>query len=133
MRDEKQGVVVVDMARMPKTVQGGNPITQLRAKYEELETGLKTWLGKQPLAVEATVVTLTNAVQGAVIGGFMGTLTKDMPSIVSPPPNLNSDALASFQQAQVSFLVIYICRSFSCLKKCIFCFVVLKKGSKNTG
>lgn len=98
MREGKQGVVVVDMARMPKTVTRGNPLTQLMAKFEELEIGFKTWLEKQPLAVEATVVTFTNAVQGAVIGGFMGTLTKDLNSIT--PPNSNPDALAAFQQAQ---------------------------------
>ncbi|KAK3042813.1 hypothetical protein RJ639_001086 [Escallonia herrerae] len=100
MGDGKQGVMVVEMS---KGLAGQNPITQLQAKYKELEGGFREWLAKQSLAVEATVVTATSAAQGAAIGAFMGTLTNDVSSsLPTPPPQaaLNPQAMASFQQAQ---------------------------------
>ncbi|KAF9591394.1 hypothetical protein IFM89_004079, partial [Coptis chinensis] len=50
---------------------------------------------------EAAVVTATSAVQGAAIGGFMGTLTSDVTSAFPTPPEvaLNPQAMASLQQA----------------------------------
>lgn len=103
MGEGKNGVAVVDMARMTKGLTEGNPIAQLQAKYQELETGFKTWLEKQSLPVEAAVVTFTSAFQGAAIGGLMGTLTNDISSsIPTPPPgspNFNPEAMASIQQA----------------------------------
>lgn len=81
-----------------------NPITQFQTKYKELENGFKVWLAKQSLPVEAAVVTVTSAAQGAAIGGFMGTLTNDVASSfpAAPPPgaSLNPQTMASFQQAQ---------------------------------
>ncbi|KAF9608903.1 hypothetical protein IFM89_012071, partial [Coptis chinensis] len=65
--------------------------------------GFRAWLAKQSLPVEATVVTATSAVQGATIGGFMGTLTSDVTSAFpTPPPEaaLNPQVMASLQQAQ---------------------------------
>lgn len=100
MGDGKQVVTV----EMTKGTPGQNPITQLQAKFKELETGFKVWLEKQSLPVETAVVTATSAVQGAAIGGFMGTLTSDVSSgFPPPPPNaaLNSQTMASLQQAQV--------------------------------
>ncbi|KAK3042032.1 hypothetical protein RJ639_001734 [Escallonia herrerae] len=100
MGDGKQGVMVVEMS---KGLAGQNPITQLQAKYKELEGGFREWLAKQSLAVEAAVVTATSAAQGAAIGAFMGTLTNDVSSsLPTPPPQaaLNPQAMASFQQAQ---------------------------------
>lgn len=96
----KQGELVVhtpnDLAH--------NPITHLQNKYKELENGFKTWLAKQSLPVEAAVVTLTSATQGAAIGGLMGTLTNDVSSAfpAAPPPgaSLNPQTMTSFQQAQ---------------------------------
>lgn len=87
-----------------------NPIALVQSKYKEVEIRFKGWLAKQSLPVEAAVVTATSAVQGAAIGGLMGTLTGDASSLVPPPPNaagLNPEAIASLKQAQV-----YIRRSF---------------------
>ncbi|KAL0358815.1 UNVERIFIED_CONTAM: Chloroplastic import inner membrane translocase subunit HP30-2 [Sesamum angustifolium] len=80
-----------------------NPIAVVQAKLKEVETRFKGWLAKQSLPVEAAVVTATSGAQGAAIGGFMGTLTGDASSLVTPPPNavnLNPDAMASLKQAQ---------------------------------
>lgn len=80
-----------------------NPLKPLELKFKELENGFKSWLSKQSLAVEATVVTATSALQGAAIGGFMGTLTNDVSaSFPTPPPNASLDpqAMASLKQAQ---------------------------------
>ena len=85
--------------------QNENPVTLFQTKFKELESGFKSWLAKQSLGVEAAVVTATSAAQGAAIGGFMGTLTNDVNSVLpTPPPNaaLNPQAMASLQQAQVS-------------------------------
>ncbi|XP_024030611.1 mitochondrial import inner membrane translocase subunit TIM22 [Morus notabilis] len=96
MEQGKQGIVVA------KWLPNQNPIEQFQAKYKELENGFKAWLEKQPLAVEAAVVTVTSAAQGAGIGSLMGTLTKDVSSSIPTPPqaNLTPQAMASFQQAQ---------------------------------
>ncbi|KAG0488242.1 hypothetical protein HPP92_006796 [Vanilla planifolia] len=81
-----------------------NPIVQLQARFRDLEVGFRSWLAKQPLAVEAAFVTATGAFQGAAIGGLMGTLTSDMASTFpSPPPQatgLSPQAMASLKQAQ---------------------------------
>lgn len=80
-----------------------NPIAQIQSKIKELEVGLKSWLSKQPLPVEAAVVTAGGATQGALIGALMGTLTQDMSSSMpmpQPPPGVDPKAMASFQQAQ---------------------------------
>ncbi|KAI3808742.1 hypothetical protein L1987_24702 [Smallanthus sonchifolius] len=80
-----------------------NPVQQLQAKYKELETGFKDWLAKQSLPVEAAVVTATSSLQGAAIGGLMGTFTSDLSSLQPPtPPGVaaNPQAIASLQQAQ---------------------------------
>ncbi|KAG9155765.1 hypothetical protein Leryth_004023 [Lithospermum erythrorhizon] len=79
-----------------------NPISQLQTKLTEIQTNLKTWVSKQSLPVEAAVVTATSALQGGVIGGFMGTLTGDLASSLPPPgsPNFNPQPMASLQQAQ---------------------------------
>lgn len=81
-----------------------NPMEQIQARYKELEGGFRAWLAKQSLPVEAAVVTITSAAQGAAIGAFMGTLTNDTSSAIptSPPQaaSLNPQAMASFKQAQ---------------------------------
>ncbi|XP_042479953.1 chloroplastic import inner membrane translocase subunit HP30-2-like [Macadamia integrifolia] len=79
-----------------------NPIAQLQARYKDLEVGFRAWLAKQSLPVEAAVVTVTSAAQGAAIGAFMGTLTNDVSSNFPTPPQaaLNPDAMASLKQAQ---------------------------------
>ncbi|KAJ4970374.1 hypothetical protein NE237_003473 [Protea cynaroides] len=94
----KQGVMEVS-----KGLPLPNPITQLQARFKDLEVGFRAWLAKQSLPVEAAVVTATSAAQGAAIGAFMGTLTNDVSSAFSnPPPQaaLNPQAMASFKQAQ---------------------------------
>ncbi|KAI3783878.1 hypothetical protein L1987_42967 [Smallanthus sonchifolius] len=81
-----------------------NPTALLQTKYKEFEDGFKGWLAKQSLPVEAAVVTVTSAVQGAAIGGLMGTFNQDAASTfpAAPPPgaSLNPQTMASFQQAQ---------------------------------
>ena len=95
MEQGKQGVVV-------KLPPHQNPVEQIQARFKELENGFRTWLAKQSLPVEAAVVTVTSAAQGAAIGGFMGTLTNDVSSsLPTPQAGLNPQAMASFKQAQV--------------------------------
>uniref|UniRef100_A0A2N9HR81 SAM domain-containing protein n=1 Tax=Fagus sylvatica TaxID=28930 RepID=A0A2N9HR81_FAGSY len=98
MEQGKQGVMVGKL--MPQQ----NPMEQIQARYKELEGGFRAWLAKQSLPVEAAVVTITSAAQGAAIGAFMGTLTNDTSSAIPTPPpqaaNLNPQAMASFKQAQ---------------------------------
>ncbi|KAJ8490911.1 hypothetical protein OPV22_012632 [Ensete ventricosum] len=81
-----------------------NPIALAQARFKELETGFRAWLEKQSMAVEAAVVTATNAAQGAAIGGLLGTLTSDVSSALpASTPNaagLNPEAIASLKNAQ---------------------------------
>lgn len=112
MEDGKQreGTMMV-VEEVPKGMvkmvpSDNNPIAQLQMKYMELESGFRAWLAKQSMPVEAAVVTATSALQGAAIGGFMGTITNDVssafptPSPTSQSP-LNAQALSSLNQAQV--------------------------------
>lgn len=100
MEERKQGVVVAKVS--PHQLQ--NPIEQLQTRFKELENGFRLWLSKQSLPVEAAIVTVTSAAQGAAIGAFMGTLTNDASSSFPTPPDasLNPQAMASLKQAQVS-------------------------------
>lgn len=93
--NNKQGVMVVE-----SQTQNQNPLSQLQAKFKELENGFKIWLSKQSLPVEAAVVTITSAAQGAAIGAFMGTLTNETSTLPTPSGSLNPQAMASLQQAQ---------------------------------
>ncbi|URE39079.1 Tim17/Tim22/Tim23/Pmp24 family [Musa troglodytarum] len=81
-----------------------NPIALAQAHIKELETSFRAWLAKQSMAVEAAVVTATNAAQGAAIGGLLGTLTSDVSSALpASTPNaagLNPEAIASLKNAQ---------------------------------
>ncbi|KAJ0253732.1 Chloroplastic import inner membrane translocase subunit HP30-2 [Hirschfeldia incana] len=70
-----------------------NPIQQLQVKFKEVEVGFKTWLSKQSIPVEAAVVSTMSGVQGAFIGGLMGTLSPEM-------PQTDPQAMASMKQAQ---------------------------------
>ncbi|OVA03071.1 Mitochondrial inner membrane translocase subunit Tim17/Tim22/Tim23/peroxisomal protein PMP24 [Macleaya cordata] len=99
MEGRRQEGVVMEMSK------NSNPITQLQTKFKDLENGFRAWLSNQSLPVEAAVVTATSAVQGAAIGGFMGTLTNDSSSVFPTPPptaaaGLNPQAMASLKQAQ---------------------------------
>ncbi|KAM7463593.1 hypothetical protein LguiA_031714 [Lonicera macranthoides] len=103
MGEGKQGVMAVEIPKGLMGTQNQNPITQIQVKYKELEDGFRAWLAKQSLPVEAAVVTVTSAAQGAAIGAFMGTLTNDSSVFPTPPPqaaSLNPQAMASLQQAQ---------------------------------
>ncbi|KAL5737196.1 hypothetical protein ACOSP7_031635 [Xanthoceras sorbifolium] len=104
MEQGKHGVMVESKFQQ-------NPVQMVQSKFKEveigfkqLESGFKSWLAKQSLPVEAAVVTLTSATQGAAIGAIMGTITSDISSnIPTPPPHatsLNPQAMASLQQAQ---------------------------------
>ncbi|KAF3492567.1 hypothetical protein DY000_02055651 [Brassica cretica] len=70
-----------------------NPIQQLQVKFKEVEVSFKTWLSKQSIPVEAAVVSTMSGVQGAFIGGLMGTLSPEM-------PQTDPQAMASMKQAQ---------------------------------
>lgn len=76
-----------------------NPIQQLQVKFKEVEVGFKTWLSKQSIPVEAAVVSTMSGVQGAFIGGLMGTLSPEM-------PQTDPQAMASMKQAQVRFFFL---------------------------
>ncbi|CAN1248275.1 Chloroplastic import inner membrane translocase subunit HP30-2 [Linum perenne] len=89
MGDGKHGFTLA------KVSSNQNPIQSLQLKYKELETSFKTWVSQQSIPVEAAIVTTTGAIQGAAIGGLMGTFTGDMPQA-----SLNPQAMASFKQAQ---------------------------------
>lgn len=84
-----------------------NPIQQFQVKFKEVETGFKTWLSKQSIPVEAAVVSTMSGVQGAFIGGLMGTLSPEMPQAGVDP-----QAMASMKQAQVYTLHITLSPSF---------------------
>ncbi|KAH7653747.1 Mitochondrial import inner membrane translocase subunit TIM22 protein [Dioscorea alata] len=95
----KHGVMVATPLQHPQ-----NPIEHLQARFKEFESGFKAWVSRQPIPIEAAVVGGTAAIQGAAIGGLMGTLTSDISSTFpSPPldaPGLNPQAMASLKQAQ---------------------------------
>ncbi|GKU93144.1 hypothetical protein SLEP1_g6768 [Rubroshorea leprosula] len=86
-----------------------NLIEQLQVKYKELEKGFQAWLAKQTLPVETAVNSAINGAQGAAMGYFMGILTKDVSTSMptASQANLNPQAMASFQQAQVPISVPY--------------------------
>lgn len=109
MEEQKRGLVVA------KLIPQKNPIEQLQARFKQSEEGFRTWLSKQSLLVEAAVVMATSSLQGAAIGGIMGTITNDVSSTFTPPPqaNLNSQAMASLQQAQVRMLALYFAQYIS--------------------
>ncbi|KAF6161023.1 hypothetical protein GIB67_007664 [Kingdonia uniflora] len=60
---------------------GTNPIAQLQVGLKDLENKYRNWATKKSLPVEASLATFTSAIQGAAIGGLMGTLTS--PDIAS--------------------------------------------------
>ena len=80
-----------------------NPLAEWSGRVRSLEVGLRAWLAKQPTHVEAAVSTAVGAVQGAALGGLMGTLAPDGGAAlpVPPPPGADPKALASLKQAQV--------------------------------
>lgn len=79
-----------------------NPLAEWTDRVRSLEAGVRAWLAKQPTHVEAAVVTAVGAVQGAALGGLMGTLAPDGGAAlpVPPPPGTDPKVLASFKQAQ---------------------------------
>uniref|UniRef100_A0A0E0K0J1 Mitochondrial import inner membrane translocase subunit TIM22 n=1 Tax=Oryza punctata TaxID=4537 RepID=A0A0E0K0J1_ORYPU len=83
--------------------RGGNPLEEWSGRVKALEAGFRRWMAEQPTHIEAAVTTAVGAVQGAALGGLMGTLTADGGSPFQtppPPPNANPQAMASFKQAQ---------------------------------
>ncbi|CAN8252204.1 unnamed protein product [Cochlearia groenlandica] len=85
------------MAVMSLTNDLQNPIKQFQVKFKEVETGVKSWMSKQKLPVEAAIVTAMGGVQGAFIGGLMGTLSPEMPQSGG---GLDPQAMASLKQTQ---------------------------------
>ncbi|XP_052142179.1 chloroplastic import inner membrane translocase subunit HP30-2-like [Oryza glaberrima] len=83
--------------------RGGNLVEEWSGRVKALEAGFRKWMAEQPTHIEAAVTTAVGAVQGAALGGLMGTLTADGGSpfpTPPPPPNANPQAMASFKQAQ---------------------------------
>ncbi|KAL6650668.1 hypothetical protein ACP70R_009593 [Stipagrostis hirtigluma subsp. patula] len=80
-----------------------NPLAEWGDRVRSLEAGARAWLARQPTHVEAAVATAVGAVQGAALGGLMGTLAPDggaaLP-VPQPPPGVDPKAMASFKQAQ---------------------------------
>lgn len=116
----QQGMVLAPAGSAP-VHQNPNPIEQITERIRGVETSFRSWLARQPIAVEAVVATATGAIQGAAIGGLMGTLT---PPDAIPTPNpqaagsLNPQAMASLKQAQViPFFVCSLLKENSFSKK----------------
>lgn len=90
---------------MARGLRGGsNPLEEWSGRVKAIEARFRAWMAKQPIHIEAAVTTVVGAVQGGALGGLMGSLTADGGSlfpIPQPPSNANSDAMASFKQAQV--------------------------------
>ncbi|OEL15721.1 hypothetical protein BAE44_0023258 [Dichanthelium oligosanthes] len=90
-------------SQVARGVGMANPLAEWTDRFRSLEAGVRAWLAKQPTHVEAAVVTAAGAVQGAALGGLMGTLAPDggaaLP-VPTPPPGADPKALASFKQAQ---------------------------------
>nr|GMC64662.1 chloroplastic import inner membrane translocase subunit HP30-2-like [Ipomoea batatas] len=93
MGEGKQGIMAVQLPSQ-------NPIEQFQAKYNELASGVKAWLSKQSLPVEAAFVTAASAAQGGVIGAILGNLSPDLQPTPPPGVNLDPNAMATFNQAQ---------------------------------
>ena len=90
---------------------GANPLAELTDRFRSLETGVRTWMAKQPTHIEAAVTTAFGCVQGGALGGLMGTFAPEAGAgipVPQPPPGLDPKALASFKQAQVSSSLMYI-------------------------
>ncbi|KAF8686685.1 hypothetical protein HU200_043518 [Digitaria exilis] len=87
---------------MSRGLRGGaNPLEEWRARAKGIEAGFRAWMAKQPIHIEAAVTTAVGAVQGAALGGLMGSLAPDGGSpFPMPPPNANPQAMASLKQAQ---------------------------------
>lgn len=82
-----------------------NPISQLGKRLKQVQSGFTAWVSTQSPPVEAAFVTLTNAAQGAVVGALLGTLSRDVSSFLPPESSsIDSQAMASFKQAQVLFI-----------------------------
>ncbi|WVZ85504.1 hypothetical protein U9M48_032427 [Paspalum notatum var. saurae] len=94
---------VAAAAAAARGVGMANPLAEWTDRVRSLEAGLRAWLAKQPTHVEAAVTTAVGAVQGAALGGLMGTLAPDAGAglpVPQPPPGVDPKALASFKQAQ---------------------------------
>ncbi|ESQ45582.1 hypothetical protein EUTSA_v10010930mg [Eutrema salsugineum] len=95
----KSGGEMMAMASLFNDQQ--NPVQQLQVKFKEVEVGFKTWLSKQSLPVEAAVVSTMSGVQGAFIGGLMGTLSPEMPQSGVDPQAMASMSKLRFHSALV--------------------------------
>nr|CAB3449911.1 unnamed protein product [Digitaria exilis] len=91
-------------AAMSRGLRGGaNPLEEWKARVKGIEAEFRAWMAKQPIHIEAAVTTAVGAVQGAALGGLMGSLAPDGGSpfpMPQPPPNANPQAMASLKQAQ---------------------------------
>lgn len=117
-RNKKMGIdgvgqqsMVLAPAGSAPVHQNPNPIEQITERIRGVETNFRSWLARQPIAVEAAITTATGALQGAAIGGLMGTLTPSDAIPPAPPQaagSLNPQAMASLKQAQVLFLNFFL-------------------------
>jgi hypothetical protein len=115
LRKKKMGIdgvgqqsMVLAPAGSAPVHQNSNPIEQITERIRGIETSFRSWLARQPVAIEAAVSTATGAIQGAAIGGLMGTLTPP-DAIPTPPPqaagSLNPQAMASAQV--IPFFILF--------------------------
>lgn len=79
--------------------QPAGPIQQVQMKLKSLDNKAKTWIRKQPAAVEVAITTLTSSVQGGAIGAMMGTLTGDLANSL-PSMSTTPETAASMQQVK---------------------------------
>lgn len=85
------------------TMASQNPVAQLQGRFKDLENRFGAWLSKQSMPIETAVVTATSAAQGAAVGGFMGTITKELSSAFPAPASqasLGPQAISPLNQAQ---------------------------------
>lgn len=66
-----QGALVAGPQAPPPAIEL-NAISELHSRFKEMEADFRLWLSKQPLPVEATVVTATSAAPGAAPGASWG-------------------------------------------------------------
>ncbi|KAF6163770.1 hypothetical protein GIB67_012129 [Kingdonia uniflora] len=100
MEGRGDGVIVSSSTTGFPPSSGTNPIAQLQVGLKDLENKYCNWVTKQSLPVEAALATFTSAIQGAAIGGLMGTLTPSPDIASSFSTATDAQTMNSLKQAQ---------------------------------